>query len=843
MMRTAMSTSTVAALALAGCWADDALPRVTATQPLPALAAGAITLRVDAATREITLARGDAVLLDFPADGLELGVLPALSDTVNYDPYPLVVPSALHPPPQGLTWLAPERMTLTHATSAAFTIALEYPQGKSATLLLETERAGALRATLTPASGGPPVAYFRLRPRADAGEGFYGLGEAFDDVNQRGKARAMQLELDTSTESNYNNTHVPIPFLVGTRGWGLFVESPFPGVFAVATESADLVEATFGTGMHSEDGLVFHLFGEESPLDVTRHYYDVTGYPRLPARWALGPWVWRNDASGQAQAEGDLQTMRDLDLPATAYWIDRPYATAVESFDWDPMFPEPQALIDQAHALGFGFALWHSPYLDKSAATTAALRATATMDGYYPPVAGIPLNPWGTLIDFTNPDAFAWWQELVKTYTTMGVEGFKLDYGEDVVPGPTVGRNVWQFHDGSDESTMHSRYALFYHRVYAETLPAAGSFLLCRHGTYGDQVNASVVWPGDLDSSFAQNGETAGSGTDSYVSVGGLPASVVAGLSLGPSGFPFFGADTGGYLHAPPDKELFTRWFEQTALSTVMQMGNGASTVAWEPDPTTGYDAEMLGWYRTYTRLHLRLFPYEWTYAENLATDGRPITRALGLAHPELGAHPNDEYLFGDYVLVAPVLTRGQTARSVLLPAGKWVDWWTGAVLDGGSSGATITAQAPLGTLPLYLQEGGIVPMLRPTIATLRPTTQPATIDSYATTPGMVWARVAPGAPSRFTLFDGAVLQQQRAMGTVTLSASDGKEFTSGVMFEVVAMGSKPSQVTDGGAALADQGTLAALEAAASGWAFTDDTGGTVWVKTGPGTHHVEISP
>ena len=64
-----------------------------------------------------------------------------------------------------------------------------------------------------------------------------------------------------------------------------------------------------------------------------------------------------------------------------------------------------------------------------------------------------------------------------------------------------------------------------------------------------------------------------------------------------------FGADTGGYLHSPPDKELFTRWFEQTALSTVMQMGNGGSTVAWEPDPKTGFDAEMLGWYRTYTKV------------------------------------------------------------------------------------------------------------------------------------------------------------------------------------------------------------------------------------------------
>src|SRR6185436_19535104 len=117
-----------------------------------------------------------------------------------------------------------------------------------------------------------------------------------------------------------------------------------------------------------------------------------------------------------------------------------------------------------------------------------------------------------------------------------------------------------------------------YHRAYAELLPEDGGFLLCRHSTIGDQTQGVIIWPGDLDASFAKMGESVSEGGDDYVAVGGLPASVIAGLSLGPSGFPFYGADTGGYRHSPPDKELFTRWFEQTALSTVMQIGNSAST-------------------------------------------------------------------------------------------------------------------------------------------------------------------------------------------------------------------------------------------------------------------------
>src|SRR5262249_9454281 len=160
--------------------------------------------------------------------------------------------SAIHPPPDGLAWIAPRTMTVTSATSDEIDVALGYPEGVSATLRVVAPEAGSFRATLVPtATSAAAGAYLRLRPRARATEGLYGLGEAFDDVSPRGKVRGMQLEIDGRTESGYNNAHVPIPFLIGTRGWGLFVESPFPGVFAVATERADLIQATFGTGLRS----------------------------------------------------------------------------------------------------------------------------------------------------------------------------------------------------------------------------------------------------------------------------------------------------------------------------------------------------------------------------------------------------------------------------------------------------------------------------------------------------------------------------------------------------------------------------------------------------------------
>lgn len=745
------------------------------------LVSGDFTLRVDLDARVVALVSKDVVLAHLPADGLSLGARDVVDDTTNYDPWPLFKPSGLSPAPEDLVWLVPERFDLVSATSSSIEVDVRYPNAR-ARLKLDVGKPGAFRAVLTPTAAN--AAYFRVRTRSDAKEGFYGLGESFDDVNQRGHIRAMQLELDAELESNYNEAHVPIPLLIGTRGWGLFVDDFHPGAFGVANEEPDRVDAIFGTGKDTSKGLTFHLLAASHPLDITKHYYDLTAYPLLPARWALGPWIWRDENKDQAEVEKDLNTVRDLDLATTGFWIDRPYATAVNSFDFNAtQFPDAKRMIGLAHDLGMRMALWHTPYFDEKDANTAALRSEAKSKGYYPLQTGLPLNKWGLPIDLTNPAAFSFWQTLLKNYTVdHAIEGFKLDYGEDVVPGLSKARNVWRFADGSDERTMHAKFTHFYHRAYAELLPKEGGFLLCRRGAVGDQKYASVIWPGDLDADFSKHRDvvTAPDGKK-YTSVGGLPASVIAGVSLGPSGYPFFGADTGGYRHSPPNKELFTRWFEQTALSTVMQVGNSANTVPWEADPKTGYDDEMLGWYRSYARLHLRLFPYEWTYAQQIATTGRPIQRALGLAYPELGVHPNDEYLFGDDMLVAPVVAAGKRDREVTFPKGQWLDWWTGKPYSG-----VATVAAPLETLPLFLREGGTVPMLRPTIDAMAKTTLPDRVDSYGNAAGALWIRVAPSAEqTTFTVFDGTKIEHHRTGAKITLVVTPGGEFNSGAVFEL----------------------------------------------------------
>lgn len=828
---------------VSGC-GDDGEPTIGPSHPAGArdtVLGTVYSLRFDSQSGSLFLTRGSEILAHVPVAGWQLGRVSSVDPSFNYDPYPLLAPRALYSPPPGLVWIAPTAAQVTSSSDREVQVRLEYAEGATGELHIEFASEGRFRIHWQPPQGWP-IAYFRLRLLAPDEQGFYGLGEYFDDVNHRGKLRALQIEFDPDIESLYNEAHVPIPLLIGARGWGVFVESYYPAVFDVQHSNADEVQTIFGTGEASASGLVVYLFAADSGLDVTRRYYETTGYPRLPPRWVLGPLVWRNENRDQWQFEGDLRTMRALDLPATGVWIDRPYATAVNSFDFDAeRFPAPERMFALARRLGFRVALWHTPYLDSRAAATRALREHAMASGFYPPRTGLLFNPWGRPLDFTNPAAREWWQGLLGFYVQLGVAGFKLDYGEDVVVGLTSTRNRWLFADGSDERTMHARYQLFYHRTYAEVLPPEGGLLLVRHSTFGGQIFAPVVWPGDLDASFARHREAVNENGERYVAVGGLPAAVIAGSGLGPSGFPLFASDTGGYRHAPPDKELFTRWFQHTALSPAMQIGTSSNDVAWEPTAANGFDDAMLEWYRTYTRLHLRLFPYLWTYLQQLLSDGRAIQRPFGLAYPHLGVHPWDQYCLGDALLVAPIVDRGTRERTVVFPEGDWIEWWSQRMYSGPGSH---TVPAPLEHIPFFLRRGAIVPLLRPTIDTLVPTEDPQSVDSYATTPGILYARLFPGGSTKFALFDGSLLSQTLESNgpnptALRVAYRPGEEFRHGAVAECVGLPQLTiARVTFGNQTIPPSTTLEGLEQVPVGWLRDTDA---LWVRLPPDGGEIRV--
>lgn len=702
------------------------------------------------------------------------------------------------------------------------------------------------------------VVYTELHHKASATEGFYGLGEFFDTPQHRGRLRETMLEGDFNLDGSSNEGHVRLPFLVSTARWGVFVQSRRPGLFDVAKSNDDAVSAVF-----EAPRLSFWLFAAETPDGVVQRFHRTSGLPAIPARWAFGTLLWRDENKDQAEVLDDAAKIRANDLPISGLWIDRPYDVAVNDFGFDPgMFPDPTAMLSQLRAQGFRLGVWSTPYADPgtNGKNKAKSHEKVKESGWYVnyPKAADAIFKWGPPIDFTNPDAAAFWQSEVKRAADFGIEGWKLDYGEDIQLGLLDVRTSFGFFDGSDQRTMHKGYQLGYHKAYAANLPAdkgkdgGGGWLLARASTYGDQTQTAIIWPGDLCVGWMDFRECT---ADNVCHAGGMPAAVAAAISLPTSGFPLFASDTGGYRHDRADKFLFVRWLQHTALTPILQIGGGSNHNPWDftdykaSKYTSGqpFDQEVLDIAKYFVRLHTRLWPYFYADMWRAHTQGGqgPI-RALGMMHPAfaadpgLRAHEHNEYWLGDSMLVAP-LAKDVTEWSIWLPPGEFRDWWTGEVVGLADAPTVLTASIPLGQVPMYLKAGAIVPMLRPGIDTIAPATAPG-VDSFFGNPGTLHAIVVPHGKvaSKWEGHDASaiLLSVDGDNGDFAITVAPGSEFTTASELEVwLRPGEAPAQVRWNGE------PLATGDASCTGTCWYQDTsaGFTKLILRGPMTANWSI--
>lgn len=715
------------ALILAGCHGKDDPPTDDSAPVAPELVDpdGSMLTLSDAIT--FTDASGVARPVR-----LELGFVSNPDDTVNYDPYNLIDPDLDYAIPAGLKWQA--ATTYTWDGSAYH---VTFDGGATATLTVDDAGPG-LRLALVQSPGDEWAPYVRVSLDVDPAEGMYGLGEQFSDVEHRGTYHAMQIELWSTMESANNEAHAPVPLLVSSAGWGLLADSFRPGVFDVEATASGVVQVTYD--QVQAEGFAFDLYGPGSGALVTARYHQRTGMPEVPPTWAFAPLQWRNAVGGADDVYDDMEAIRANGIPTGLIWLDNPWQTTYNSMVPDPtMFPDWAGLVDDLHAQGFRTMAWSTPYLEDDEPEHDSYEANSWFVD-----AALLLNDFGDWVDLTNDDAMAAWQARVSAAKDLGIEGWKLDYGEDTQLGIGSARLHYTFDNGEDERTMHHRYTSYYHHAYADPydVEADGThagFLLGRAGVLGGHTVTDCIWPGDLDNDFAAFSRDAGL-------VGGLPSAIRAGTGLAASGYPFFASDTGGYRGGRPSSEAMIRWSEYSATLPIMQYGGaGANHNPWDfdaydDDGPSQFDQDTLDAFTRYAILHIRLFPYFWELAQAARTEGLPTVQALGLAYPGLGMHPQDEYLVGGDILVAPVEVEGATSRTVDIPDGRWISWWTHETFAGPQE--ALLVHAPLGQGPLFQRVGSAIPMLRRSVMTLSPSD--GSVDSWADDAGKLNARVYP---------------------------------------------------------------------------------------------------
>lgn len=606
-----------------------------------------------------------------------------------------------------------------------------------------------------------------------ADEHFFGLGERMVTVDHRGRhfecwTEEGGLGQGESAPAGPSNpspngpgmTHAPIPFLLSTSGYGLWMDTTWRTGFSLGAD------ASSAWRLYAEEpALHYHVLVHDNPLETLEHYTSLTGRAKLPAAWVFGP-RRRVDHGTLVDGIPEYQALRDRGVPTTMVDDTTHFLPGASQAGRED---ELRKWTADMHALGYKAIGYFNSYVSVSKEAAAPLVEEARAKGYFVKLDdGSEFNTFMmsggaqnvATIDVTNPDAVAWYQSLLQQALDLGYDGWMLDFGE-YLPAKAVmfdGRTGWE---------AHNAYPVDYQRAVFDYMRSARGddfMFFARAGYSGSQAVIPVMWSGDPSASFDDTK--------------GLPANVRAGINAGISGIPYWGSDISGYtcLKDPPaDKEVYLRWAEFGALSPDMHDENACSQAPEGAPPkwTLWSDTETTDVYGRYARLHTRLIPYLYAAAAQSAASGIPIMRHPILVHPQ---EPDAlavefDYYFGPDLYVAPVVRRGATSRDVWLPPGRWVDWWSLATYDGGQH---ITRDAPLDVLPMFLRSGGIVAMLDSSIETLAPESNPGVIGP-ADVAGVLDVRAAIGAgepQAQAELADGTSLSLSLASGAVELPAA-----------------------------------------------------------------------
>lgn len=525
-----------------------------------------------------------------------------------------------------------------------------------------------------------------------SGESFYGFGEKFSSLDKWNQ-EITSWSVDSgnvSSPRSYKN----IPFFMSTAGYGVFVNSSFPIVYRMGSQSG------ISYSFHVLDcELDYFLIYGPSFKEILKGYCALTGYAPVPPKWSFGFWLSRCGYKNQDEVEEIALESRRRGFPLDVisidpWWMgDGPWTTA----EWDmKAFPNPKGMITYLLSQDVRTCLWIHPYLPAgSRIYQEALDQNYLVskpDGAPSPVIETFTGSSLAAVDFTNPKAAAWFQSWLQRLLDMGVAAFKTDFGEQS-PVDAV------YADGRTGLEMHNLYPLLYNKtVFELTRQYFGRGLVWGRSAYAGSQRYPVQWGGD-----------------SYASLDQMRTQLQGLLSYGMSGVPFCGHDIGGFDYSPEsfyypdqpdspkDPELYVRWLQFGTFSSHMRAHGKQPREPW----TYGEEAAQIA--LKYLKLRYRLLPYIYTQAVWSSQTGLPVVRPLVLEYQDdpNTHHMDQQYLFGGSLLVAPVFSRSRR-KSVYLPAGEWFDFWTKERQPGGR---WIEVDAPLDHLPVWVKGGTILPL------------------------------------------------------------------------------------------------------------------------------------
>lgn len=530
------------------------------------------------------------------------------------------------------------------------------------------------------------------------GERFIGLGEKTGGLDRKGSGyqnwNTDAFAYSTGADPLYSS----MPFYMGLHSglaYGIFFDNTHKSFFNFAASNN-----RFSSFAADQGEMNYYFIHDHSVGKIVQHYTHLTGRMEMPPMWSIAYQQCRYSYYPDKEVLTLAQTFRDKDIPADVIVFDIHYMEKYKIFTWSEKdFPDPKRLLDQLKAMGFHVVVMCDPGI-KVEEGYKAYDDGVKQDVFlkYPDgsnYTGQVWPGWCHFPDFTNPNARDWWKEQFKEYVALGVEGYWNDMNEIATWGQMIPENI-EFDFDGNKGTMRKGRNLYGFQMARSTYEGTKALLngkrpfnLTRSGFSGVQRYAAV-WTGDNVA------------YDDHMMLG-----VRMVNSMGLTGIAFAGYDVGGFV-GNADINLFARWISIGSLSPFFRghsMINSRDSEPW----SYGEEVEQIS--RNYIKFRYQLLPYIYSLFYEASINGMPVQRSLAIDYSHdwkiYDGQFHNQYLFGPYILVAPVESNKDFVK-VYLPKGDWYYIYTGKKYAGENE---IIIECPLNKLPVFVKAGAVLPM------------------------------------------------------------------------------------------------------------------------------------
>lgn len=637
----------------------------------------------------------------------------------------------------------------------------------------------------------------RVWKRMPEGERYYGFGEKAGRFERSGHHMTMWNSDIPAYRADTDPLYESIPFFYAIRhgrAYGVFFDNPCRSSFDMGRGNRN--QYSFG----AEAGeLNYYFFAGPTPKDVLARFTELVGRMPLPPRWSLGYQQSRWSYPTEQRVREIARGFRSRKIPCDVLYLDIDYMDGYRIFTWNKKnFPDPAGMISDLSRDGFKIAVIVDPGIKVDSGYAAYRSGLAGEDFVkYPDGTVYTGKVWPGVCafpDFTNSNARGWWGEQFSGLVSAGIRGWWNDMNEPSVfdvPTKTIELNVVHNNDGRliTHAEAHNIYGLEMTRATYDgvrrLLPAERPFVLTR-ASYAGGARCSAAWTGDNVASWEH-----------------LYLALNMCLNFSISGQPFVGSDIGGFI-GNPSGELFARWLQLGVFTPLMRGHSVIDAMNKEPwvygDRFTAINRETIG-------LRYRLLPLIYNVMYTATETGIPAMRPLIFQYPDREEYggTEDEFMFGNDILVAPVMQEGLTARGVSLPPGLWYNYWTDSSAAGGK---WITVAAPLDRIPFFVRAGAIIPSQQTVQYSTQAPIDPLTLSVYCAEPGRTDSSLYyedDGHSFDYTkgVYLKKVFTQSVDSSTVRFSASAPSGTYSppprSVILRFVGIGARPSAVTING--------------------------------------------